>query len=361
MGLQAMRLQLSSEALKTTAAIAVVMAGLKLVEPLLVPLLLAACLAAASAPLALWLRGRGAPVWVGATATLLLDVLVVAAVMALLGASVNEFQARLPQYTAKLVSTSAALSAWLHTKGLEVSPTSLYRIADPASLVGVVGSTLTSLAAMFSELVLVLLVVFFVLLELSTFREKLRVILSDADESLVRVMQSVREVQRYLLIKTVLSVLTGALSGVLLAALAVDFTIILALFAFFLNYIPNLGMLISLVPAAIIALVERGPGTALAVIVGYAVIHLVIGSIVEPRVLGRTMGLSPLVVLLSMIFWGWLWGPTGALLSVPLTMILKLTLSKNRQLRWIAVLLGPAPSETGGPAGQEALLSPGPP
>jgi AI-2 transport protein TqsA len=342
-----MGLRAPGDALKAAAASVVVIAGLKLGAPLLVPLLLAGCLAAVSAPLALWARARGAPAWAGAALAVLVDLAVLGVVVLLLVASVNELQEMLPEYSARLREASAATSGWLRSKSIHVSPGTLARVADPAALMGVVGSTLTGVAAVLTELVLVLLVVFFVLFEVTIFHEKLRLILRDPDAGLERLTQIVRELQRYLLVKSGLSVVTGVLSGLLLSALGVHFAVVLALVAFFLNYIPNLGLLIALVPAASIALIDQGPGAAAAVVGGYLLIHLIVGQLIEPRLLGYAMGLSPLVVLLSMIFWGWLWGPAGALLSVPLTMSLKIVVTREDQTGWGAVLLGPA---TGAPA-----------
>jgi hypothetical protein len=131
--------------------------------------------------------------------------------------------------------------------------------------------------------------------------------------------------------------------------------VLLAVLAFLLHFVPNLGSAIAMVPGVVVALLQHGPGTALAVAIGYLVINGIVGNVVEPKVMGRTLGLSPLVVLLAMVFWGWLWGPIGALLSVPLTMIAKISLENSDHLGWVAVLIGP-PERVTAKLGSNALI-----
>jgi predicted PurR-regulated permease PerM len=130
--------------------------------------------------------------------------------------------------------------------------------------------------------------------------------------------------------------------GLLIWVLGIDFPLLWGMLAFALNFVPNIGGAISVIPPFVLALLANGPGRALLLLVGYFAVHILIGNVLEPHVLGRKLGLSTLVVFLSLIFWGWLWGPVGFLLSVPLTMAIKIVLEQSDQLRWIAILLGPA-------------------
>ena len=127
-----------------------------------------------------------------------------------------------------------------------------------------------------------------------------------------------------------------------MAICGVDFALLWGLLAFLLNYIPTLGMFIATIPPVVVALIQFGPGSALLVLAGYGVINFTLGNFVEPRIMGRALGLSPLVVFMSMVFWGWLWGPIGALFAVPLTMVIRDLLANTEDLRWAAVLLGSA-------------------
>jgi len=139
-----------------------------------------------------------------------------------------------------------------------------------------------------------------------------------------------------------------------LLILGVDFAMLWGLLAFFFNFVPNIGSIIAAIPPVVLAIVQPGMGLGVAtwVAIGYALINIVIGNVVEPRVMGRGLGLSTLVVFLSLIFWGAVLGPVGMLLSVPLTIIARIILAGHERTRWIAILLA------GSPADVEATISP---
>ena len=137
--------------------------------------------------------------------------------------------------------------------------------------------------------------------------------------------------------------ITGIAIGIWLAILGVNHAFLWGLFAFLLNYVPNIGSIIAAIPAVLLALIQLGLGSAILVGIGYLVVNVVVGSIIEPKYMGKGLGLSTLVVFLSLVFWGWVLGPVGMVLSVPLTMVLKIGLESKEDTRWIAVLLGSAP------------------
>jgi predicted PurR-regulated permease PerM len=143
------------------------------------------------------------------------------------------------------------------------------------------------------------------------------------------------------LIKSLISLTTGILVGILMTILGVEFPILWGFLAFLLNYVPNLGVIIAAIPAALFALIQIGPGHAALVVVGYLAINFVIGTAVEPKIVGRGVGLSTLVVFLSLIFWGNMLGLIGAVLCIPITMTLKFVLENNEEARWMGAWLGP--------------------
>jgi predicted PurR-regulated permease PerM len=151
-------------------------------------------------------------------------------------------------------------------------------------------------------------------------------------------------------VKTGTSALTGLIVALLCWSCGVDLPVLWGLLAFLLNYIPNIGSVIAAVPPVLLALVQHGPGVAMGVAAGYLAVNFTVGNMLEPRLMGRALGLSPLVVFLSMLVWGWMLGPVGALFSAPLTMILKHWLAHTPDLTWIAVLLGPASDVPPAPA-----------
>jgi predicted PurR-regulated permease PerM len=148
-----------------------------------------------------------------------------------------------------------------------------------------------------------------------------------------------KSVNHYLVIKAVMSLITGLVIAVYLTVLGVDFAIVWGALAFFMNFVPYIGSIIAAVPAVILSLIDAGPVVSLAVAGGFVVVNLIVGNVLEPRYMGRGLGLSTLVVFLSLIFWGWVFGPVGMFLSTPLTMIVKIALENDPKSRWISVLL----------------------
>ena len=204
-----------------------------------------------------------------------------------------------------------------------------------------VARLLTGLAGALTNAFLILITVIFILLEASGFFAKLRTTVADPDRSFETIDKFLSTIQRYMAIKTVVSLATGIAITVWLAILGVDYPLLWGLLAFLLNYVPNIGSLLAAVPPVLLALLQLGVGPALLTALGYLVVNIVIGTVIEPRFMGRGLGLSTLIVFLSLVFWGWVLGPVGMFLSVPLTMTIKIGLDSSENTRWIAVLMGP--------------------
>jgi len=149
--------------------------------------------------------------------------------------------------------------------------------------------------------------------------------------------------KRYIVIKSLISLFTGVAVGLIVGLMGVDFPVLWGLLAFALNFIPNIGSILAAVPAVLLAMIQYGPASALIVAGGYVAVNLVVGNLIEPRVTGQGLGLSTLVVFLSLVFWGWVFGAMGMLLSVPLTMTIKIALESHPDSRWVAALLGSSP------------------
>jgi predicted PurR-regulated permease PerM len=338
------------------AALVVLFAGVKLAQPLLVPLLLAAFLTTITMPLVMWLHARGLGTILSVVLAILVDCAVIFGIGAVIGESASGFYERVPVYQERLGERLAQTTAWLATYG--VRPEHVTEIVSPGALMAFTTDVFKSVAALLSNLLLVLLIVVFMLFEAVGLREKLARIVAKP-ETLDRLSRGAREVNKYLAVKTGTSVLTGIAIGVWAALFRVDFPLLWGLLAFLLAYVPTIGSVIASVPAVALALVQHGLGVALAVALGCLGINFVIGNFLEPRVFGRTLGLSPLVVFVSMVFWGWLLGPAGALLAVPLTMIVKIAMANTEDFAWIALLLGPA-GEVREEARRQSLVPPPP-
>jgi len=194
-------------------------------------------------------------------------------------------------------------------------------------------------------LLLMLFIVVFLLLEESTLSKKLRLALPDAEKSLRNASDFIRQVNKYLVIKSTVSLITGLLITLWVWALGLDFPLLWGLIALLMNFIPNVGSILAAIPAVLLAIVQLGFPDALIIASGYLVVNILMGNLVEPRFMGRGLGLSPLVVFLSLILWGWMFGAVGMFLSIPLTMIVKIALEHAPSTRWLGVMLGDAPSQ----------------
>ena len=331
----------STNALLIAAAFVVIVAGVKAAEAIMVPFLLAAFIATTAATPVFWLHRRRVPFGLAIAAVALALIIGLVGVGALVAESARAFLAQMPFYQERLLELAGGAIDMARSLGIDLSGAPVLETFDPAAVFAMAGNTLLGFGSVLSNGFLILLTVIFMLAEASSFPRKLRDVLSDPDD-LPYFERVADNVNRYFAIKTTISVGTGVTVGVFLALVGVDFPVLWGLLAFMLNYVPTIGSFIAALPPVLLALVQLGPTHAAVAAAGYVVVNVLLGSVVEPRFMGRGLGLSTLVVFLSLVFWGWMLGPVGMLLSVPLTMTAKIALEANPQTAWAAHLLGPA-------------------
>ena len=322
-------------------SLVIVIAGIKAARSLIVPFLSALFLALISLPLLNWLRSRRIPTPLAVVITLVAALSVFGAIAVVVGGSISSFTDEVPKYQERLNAMTSDVRNWFQVRGVDLSERLTTDLINPADALDVAAGALRGVALILSNFLLVLLTIVFILFEAAGFPDKLRSAFGTKGSS-ERFDRIKSEIQRYLGIKTLISLSTGVVIFIALSIIGVDFAMLWGMLAFLLNYIPNLGPILASVPPLLLAAVQLGPGHALAVAVVFAVANVTLGTLVEPQLMGRRLGLSTLVVFLSLVFWGWVWGPMGMLLSVPLTVILKIMLENTEDLRWVAVLLGPA-------------------
>ncbi len=335
------------------ASFVIVVAGLRAAAPFLLPVLLAVFLALLSFPLVAWLIAKGVRMGLAVLSTVFVEVGAILVAGFLVSRAFNDFAKAAPGFIEKLVvKTRAGLEA-LQDRGLDLTEFFTLDRFEPGAVVdfagGVLGGTVRGVASLVSYAVLVLLILVCLLYESVGIRAKLSQALGRYAETPRYLSDVTREIQRYLGIKTLVSATTGILLGLWVWALGVPFPLVWGLLAFVLNYIPAIGSILAAVPAVLVAVIQFGWGRALIVALGYLAVNFLLGNVLEPMWMGRRFGLSTLVVFLSLIFWGWVWGPVGMLLSVPLTMAIKIVLEESPGMRRLAVLLGPGPASA--PAG----------
>lgn len=333
-------LSVRTDPLVRSAAFIIVVAGMKAAAVLVVPFLLAAFLAIICAPPLFWMQKRGIPSIIGILILMLGVIIAQVLLVTLVSTSIADFSQNLPFYQERLKTLTLEGLNLLSRYGVELDTGKLADIFNPSRILGLVANTLNGLGGVLTNTFFVFLTLIFILSEAAGFPSKLRAILEDHTSDLDKYTQITAGVNRYLGIKSITSMATGVAIAVWLAVQGVDFPVMWGVFAFLLNYIPNIGSIIAAVPAVLLALIQLGSLPAGLAALGFLIVNTLVGSVIEPKVMGQGIGLSALVVFLSLAFWGWVLGPVGMLLSVPLTMAVKIALSGRESTRWFSILLG---------------------
>ncbi len=321
------------------AAGCLVVAGLKLAAPVLVPVAFSLFLAILAMPLLRWLVARRWPAFLAVLVTMLLLASVLTLFFLLFLGSVSELREVGPHYYAQLNERLSYTVEWWQGKGISILDWVPPKWRQPETLAELAGGTVKGLLHLLSQSMIVLLTLVFILFEALVMPRKLARLPAHLREPLSRFGAVSQELQRYLLIKTAMSATIAIAVGLWLALLGVDFPVLCALVAFACHFIPNIGAALAAAPAMLFAFIQFDLIQAFVVGVGYLVIGTLLGNLAEPALLGKRLGMSTLVVFLSLVFWGWLWGPVGMLLSVPLTVTIKILLERSATWGWVAILL----------------------
>jgi AI-2 transport protein TqsA len=338
------------------AALVIIIWGINQAQSVLVSFLVAVFLAVIGTPPVLWLERKRVPSVVAVLIVVAGMITVLLIVGGLVGTSLNNFIDALPSYQQRMQEQVSSLKELLAKKGLPVTDKMLLEYINPGAVMRLAVGMLGGLGSALSNIILILLTVTFILLEASSFPVKLRAVLGDPEQAFPQFTRFVDDIKRYMIIKTGISLTAGILIGIWLSILGVDSPVLWGFLAFLLHYVPNVGFIIAAIPAVILTLVQLGIGRAALSAAGYLAVSFILGNVVEPRLMGRRLGLSTLVVFLSLIFWGSLLGLIGVVLCIPFTMTLKFACENNESTRWIAVLLGPeVPAESIPPVSKKGI------
>jgi predicted PurR-regulated permease PerM len=263
----------------------------------------------------------------------------------ILRTSLDHFTAALPTYEASLRAQLDTVWQWLENQGIDAPKEFVTENLDPQFAMRYAGGIARALSGMLGKSLLIFIVVAFMLVEASGLHRKIHSIPGVSEKGIGALERNFQDVRRYVTLKSVMSLLTGVLVMAWLWILEIDNALFMGLLAFFLNFVPTIGSFVAAIPGVILGFILLGPGMAAVTAVGYTVINVGVSNVIEPRFMGQGLGISPLVIVISLIFWGWLLGPIGMLLSVPLTLAVKAGLEIGDATRPIAVLLGPPPKE----------------
>ena len=320
------------------ASVIVILAGVKAAASLLVPFLLAFFIALIAGIPLTWLMRRGISATYAAIISISIIAIALLAISIIIGASISDINQSLPGYSVRLQHLFQQVLMWLEGQGLPTAGQMAADMVNPSAIFSHLGSAFQTLAGILTNGFLIALVVIFMLFEAAHIPDKLSLITNN-QEGKQPFTLFIAQMNRYLGFKTLISALTGFLVYLLLLIMGVDFAVLWGFLAFLLNYIPNIGSLIAVIPVLLLVLIDKGFGDTLIVGGGYLLINVLVGNFLETRLMGQELGLSTLMVFASLVFWGWLLGPVGALLSTPLTVVVKIGLETWNKKQWLAILL----------------------
>jgi AI-2 transport protein TqsA len=323
------------------AAVVIVLAGVKAAGSIIIPFLLSLFIAIVLMPLLQFLIARKIPM--ALAMLLIMGILLLGFTLfgIIVGHAVNDFIGNLPEYQAHLRGRLEGVFEWLQSKGVGLPEKNLSQLLDPAFVFTYMTGALKGFGSMLTNGFVILLMTLFMMFEGVAYRQKIAYIYRKNHVDGQRHLNEILEkINHYMALKALISAGTGFLVYLLLRLFGLDYPVLWAVLAFLLNFIPNIGSIMAAVPAVLLAVVQLDLLSAVWIALGYVVINTLVGSVIEPKVMGRGLDLSTLVVFLSLIFWGWLLGPVGMLLSIPLTIMVKIVMDADESTRWIAVLLG---------------------
>jgi AI-2 transport protein TqsA len=322
------------------ASIVIIIAGLRAAQSIVAPFMVSVFVATTLSPFVLWLTRHRVPAIISVLIVVLGVVVIGVGTGILVGTSIDSFTQNLPFYEERLNREAASLIHIVQKIGIDVPEKGIMGMIDPGAALSFATDLIKGFGNFVANAFLILLIAVFMLLEVSEIPDRIRKALRRPDAEFGWFGHFTANLRRYLAIKTWVSLATGLCVTGWLWILGLDYPFLWGLLAFLLNYIPNIGSIIAAVPAVLLSIVQLGWGSSLLVIIGYVAFNLVFGTIVEPRFLGRGLGLSTLIVFLSLLFWGWVLGTIGLFLSVPLTMTAIIALKSKPETEWIPAMLG---------------------
>lgn len=324
----------------SVAGVIIIIAGMMQAKSILLPILLALFFSIISAQPIFWLKRKNVPYPLAVLLVLLGFLILFILFGGLIGNSLANFTDNVPVYSANLRTMMSGFADQLNQWGINIKSDQFLEMANPGNLLRYTAEALSELGSLVSNTLLIMIISVFILMEVRSFRIKADVIEMVQNKSLKYLDEIGKNIRHYLSIKTIVSLATGLMVTIWLLIIGVDYPVLWGLIAFLLNYIPNIGSILAAIPAVLLALIQLGVGGMIWTAVGFLAVNLIMGNIVEPRMMGKGLGLSTLVVFLSLIFWGYIFGAVGMFLSVPLTMAIKIMLEQQEKTRWIAMLLG---------------------
>lgn len=323
------------------AAALVAALGMRQFSNILGPVFLALVLSIAVHPVRRFADRRRWPAWLGVILSLVAVYAIVAGLFFILVISGIQFAALLQDYAPQFQAFLRQASAFLQSVGISQDKLqSIVNDLSPSRLVGLASSLIGGIAGVLSDIVFLIVLLFFTVADAGDFASKLDRITPRGRNLAAAFGQFAHGSRQYLAVATIFGVIVAVCDVAALWILDIRYAWLWGLLAFITNYIPNIGFIIGVVPPTIIALLDQDVATAIAVVVVYSVLNFVIQTIIQPRVVGVTVGLSATLSFLSLIVWATILGAAGAFLAIPLSLLVKsLLVDVDPEHDWVAPLL----------------------
>lgn len=323
------------------ASIIVIMYGLNAAKELIVPFLLSLFLSVIMLPAYNFFNKKGIPNIFSLFIIIAFVLVIIFFIAKILSINIQQFNQNLPEYTRILSLKYEVFYEFLRSYDITIPVAQLDTIINTKNSLSFATKVIENLSSVFTNSFVIFFTVIFMLLESELFSYKIKIISKNSTHNTIEHIQSiVIHIKEYMVLKTVVSVLTGIIIWIGLSIIGVDYAFLWAVIAFLFNFIPNIGSIIAAVPAILLTLIQLDLTAVGEVVLLYLSVNIIMGSLIEPKMMGKGLGLSALVVFLSLLFWGGLFGIVGMLLAIPLTIIIKIVLYTNTNTRWIAILLG---------------------
>lgn len=322
------------------AALIIILAGAMYAKTIIAPFLLALFISIICIQPITWLEKKRIPRWIAIIVIILGLVSLFFGFSSLIGGTLSFFLSNVSKYETTVTTISKSVIQFLNEKGLKIPEDQISSLIQPAKILEFTSGAMKQLFTLLGNTFLIFLIILFILMEFGSFSDKAKAITNGPDKSIAYFSTILQDIRHYLGIKTLVCLSIGILIYIAMLIIGVDYPLLWALIAGLMNYIPNIGSIIATIPAFLFALVQLGLGGALWTLGAFMVIHNVLGNFIEPKIMGKGLGLSTLVVLLSLLFWGFILGLVGMFLAVPFTLTMKIILEQNDKTRWLAILLG---------------------
>ncbi len=340
MEIKALKKDSNFKTLVIVASLFIIIGGMKLASDILNPFFLAIFISIVASQPVNWLIKKGIGKSLSIVIIMLLIIISGLLVGGLIGGSIGQFTQSLPKLDQDFKAAFQDIIINLKEFGIDLSDQQFLKAIDPGKIMGFTASTINGMGNILGQTLIITFIVLFMLFELESFPTKYKIITShEKSPRIYNFEMIIHNVRSYLGIKTLTSLATGVIIALSLKLIGIQYAFFWGLIAFLMNYIPNIGSLLAAIPALLFALIENGLGGTLWTAGVYIAVNIIIGSILEPKIMGDGLGLSTLVVLLSLLFWGWVFGPIGMFLSVPFTMALKIILETSDSSKWLSVIL----------------------